>query len=1025
MPCILIGNETELLSATCEAYKKKYPNANKFQDSSNSTPYHLLASFKEKDNTADLCNILAEFNLIDPTLKNKKNKSALQLALKANFNNSRVAFEKAVDKWNDEKGIPPDHFNTPRLLMKHGNCKRDLAITKPSQMKVSEDEPTNELADQKTKPCFQGQNNNSEATKICASDTIEQTDQSDITMMIPNNDSSPVEVREEIQVDRGLEENKGKQEPDEELECLEDLIESLSQQPPQYFTVSANNEEDEAPESNEECDEEEIISSHGAVQNMEEFKVSDLCDIPSIKDPSQSGNEYQDEEFDFSSLPWEIFISKQAGDFLRASKTSAKIIRDIKRKLIRIGRGERSSAICRHGSIAPEYKLHETYLYRSARIIWCEDIQFSESESLKQEKRIYCDVVKIIWITLKHTTTQLHDVIEKIKESRKKSQNSIAKKAYRSVTETQDEVGENDKCQSRLPRMYQLLDSSDETHSDGNIKRLHPMPNLFGGEFSVMQYHPVCEFLNALLNMDPSKRECSISMSEEEHAIVKMPYGKEAILLCGRSGTGKTTTCIYRIWNEFCMFWNTIDINPDSAMEDDHEADRESQKYLHQVFLTKSPVLCYQVKKEFDKLVISYEKLEKYQFDRKPLKQDSTISDKMFPLFMTARKFLFHLDLSLDGDSFFPHNQQTGELEVELNCDYDEDIDLDTLLEESEDSTADDQTVSHKPQAVEVNADYFCDKIWPKIQMDSTLDPLLVWTEIHSFIKGTVGAIESEKGYISREQYKDFGKKVAPTFVEIRDNCYDFFERYCKYIAEQKQSCFLFDENDLIFNVYRRLKLHDKQNPFKWHVDHFYIDEVQDFTQAELWLLLKCCRNPNGTFCTGDIAQSIMKGLFFRFEDLKSLFFKLKSNARKIPVPKLHQLTENFRSHSGVLELAHSMVEILKKNFSSSFQDSGLPREFAMFEGPKPILLKVKSKDELVAVLLGNDIDSSVSHELGAHQAIIVRSEAARKKLPASLKDGIVLTVLEAKGLEFNDVLLYNFFSDSKVCKSQLYTVAC
>jgi len=29
---------------------------------------------------------------------------------------------------------------------------------------------------------------------------------------------------------------------------------------------------------------------------------------------------------------------------------------------------------------------------------------------------------------------------------------------------------------------------------------------------------------------------------------------------------------------------------------------------------------------------------------------------------------------------------------------------------------------------------------------------------------------------------------------------------------------------------------------------------------------------------------------------------------------------------------------------------------------------------------------------------------------------GMVLTVLEAKGMEFNDVLLYNFFTDSLAC---------
>ena len=44
-----------------------------------------------------------------------------------------------------------------------------------------------------------------------------------------------------------------------------------------------------------------------------------------------------------------------------------------------------------------------------------------------------------------------------------------------------------------------------------------------------------------------------------------------------------------------------------------------------------------------------------------------------------------------------------------------------------------------------------------------------------------------------------------------------------------------------------------------------------------------------------------------------------------------------------------------------------------------------------------------------------MRSTEAKKNLPDVLKSAIVLTVFEAKGLEFDDVLLYNFFADSTV----------
>ena len=51
--------------------------------------------------------------------------------------------------------------------------------------------------------------------------------------------------------------------------------------------------------------------------------------------------------------------------------------------------------------------------------------------------------------------------------------------------------------------------------------------------------------------------------------------------------------------------------------------------------------------------------------------------------------------------------------------------------------------------------------------------------------------------------------------------------------------------------------------------------------------------------------------------------------------------------------------------------------------------------------------------EFGAHQAILVRSEAAKEHLPPPLNrdSGLVLTVPQAKGLEFDDVFIVNFWS--------------
>lgn len=91
-----------------------------------------------------------------------------------------------------------------------------------------------------------------------------------------------------------------------------------------------------------------------------------------------------------------------------------------------------------------------------------------------------------------------------------------------------------------------------------------------------------------------------------------------------------------------------------------------------------------------------------------------------------------------------------------------------------------------------------------------------------------------------------------------------------------------------------------KEKEMKWIIHQIYVDETQDFTQAELCLLLRVCHSPNEMFLTGDTAQSIMRGIAFRFNDLRSLFFYAKKSMHAIgkssgvKVPKkvfLHILT--------------------------------------------------------------------------------------------------------------------------------------
>jgi hypothetical protein len=48
---------------------------------------------------------------------------------------------------------------------------------------------------------------------------------------------------------------------------------------------------------------------------------------------------------------------------------------------------------------------------------------------------------------------------------------------------------------------------------------------------------------------------------------------------------------------------------------------------------------------------------------------------------------------------------------------------------------------------------------------------------------------------------------------------------------------------------------------------------VQDFTQAELALDLRVVSDPNALFYCGDTAQTISRGIAFRFTDIRTLLY--------------------------------------------------------------------------------------------------------------------------------------------------------
>ncbi|OMO60733.1 hypothetical protein CCACVL1_23909 [Corchorus capsularis] len=231
---------------------------------------------------------------------------------------------------------------------------------------------------------------------------------------------------------------------------------------------------------------------------------------------------------------------------------------------------------------------------------------------------------------------------------------------------------------------------------------------------------------------------------------------------------------------------------------------------------------------------------------------------------------------------------------------------------------------------------------------------------------------------------------------------------------------------DLVINLHRRLQNEGYEGRI---MDFVYIDEVQDLTMRQIALFKHICKNVNEgfVFC-GDTAQTIARGIDFRFEDIRSLYYnefllesKCKENDEKGgkgQISKSFHLSQNFRTHDGVLRLAQSVMDLLYR-FFPSFVDILSP-ETSLIYGEAPILLESDNEENAITRIFSNH--GNVGGQMvgfGAEQVILVRDDAAKDEILKCVgKQALVLNIVECKGLEFQDVLLYNFFGSSPL-KSQ------
>ncbi|KAL8730126.1 MAG: hypothetical protein Q9181_004774 [Wetmoreana brouardii] len=268
---------------------------------------------------------------------------------------------------------------------------------------------------------------------------------------------------------------------------------------------------------------------------------------------------------------------------------------------------------------------------------------------------------------------------------------------------------------------------------------------------------------------------------------------------------------------------------------------------------------------------------------------------------------------------------------------------------------------------------------------------------------------------LTREEYFQRSDRIAPalTMKNERNRAYQSFEIYERLRRERHEVDFV----DRVVSLLEAIRTDlDLKRLLTGAFDELYIDEVQDQRTIDIVLFLSLVKDSRGFHVAGDSAQAISHESTFRFADVKALMhdhFKTiytDTNQNDLARPIMFTLGMNNRSQHRIVELASFVMSLLWKAFPETTDK--LEPEVGHLNGPIPVLFTGCERN----VLARSRIDSSDlparTASFGSEQVVLVRDDRAKNQIHKDIGNvALTLTILQSKGMEFNDVILFDFFS--------------
>lgn len=267
-------------------------------------------------------------------------------------------------------------------------------------------------------------------------------------------------------------------------------------------------------------------------------------------------------------------------------------------------------------------------------------------------------------------------------------------------------------------------------------------------------------------------------------------------------------------------------------------------------------------------------------------------------------------------------------------------------------------------------------------QVFKSFDPHQVFEEIRGVIAAGAG------GVLSREAYRALGVRQSIFAESERDALFDVFERYRVWLAEAK----LYDLN---------LVAHEWQALAAPRYDFVVIDEVQDITTVQLALVLKTLKNSGQFLLCGDSNQ-IVHPNFFSWAQVKSLFWRDPALAER---QQLRVLSANFRNGLEATRVANQLLKIKQRRFGSIDRESNFLVEAVGAETGAVALMPDKDATK-------RELDQKIRQS--TRFAVLVMRDEDKAEARKHFSTPLLFSIHEAKGLEYENIVLYRFVSDHR-----------